>query len=70
MIYCLKSLDGRYLFIKLIFADKVRFFVGSITYLLNNNKYFVGRKNCEIIIKNDKAISRKHALLIVKVKEV
>ena len=34
-------------------------------YLLPERTYVVGRKDCEILLKNDPAISRKHATFTV-----
>lgn len=37
-------------------------------YIFQNREYIVGRKECDILIKDDTSISRKHALLTIKVK--
>lgn len=43
------------------------FFKGVITYLLNNEEFKVGRKQADVLINNDKSVSRLHSLLLLKV---
>lgn len=41
------------------------FFSGEPYWLLSGTEYVVGRKNCAILIQDDKSISRSHAVLTV-----
>lgn len=40
--------------------------IGKTYYLINQNEFVVGRKNCDILIENDNSISRAHAKIYIK----
>lgn len=42
--------------------------IDKFYYLLNGNEYTIGRKDADILIAGDESISRRHAVIIVKVK--
>ncbi|XP_057665360.1 nibrin [Diorhabda carinulata] len=39
---------------------------GKTFYLINQNEFIIGRKNCDILIENDTSISRAHAKICIK----
>ncbi|XP_074025637.1 nbs [Leptinotarsa decemlineata] len=39
---------------------------GKTFYLLNQNEFVIGRKDCDILLQNDQSISRRHAIIRIK----
>ena len=54
--------DYHYLLIVSLFT---RSSLVSEIYMLSDKEYVVGRKDCDILLKDDPSISRKHAVLSV-----
>lgn len=43
------------------------FAIENVFYLTEKEKFLVGRKDCEFLIQDDQSISRKHAIIRLKV---
>lgn len=68
MLYFIENIkQGKVHWTKVFCIFIVELFLGNVFYFINKNEFLVGRRECDMLIGNDRAVSKKHALIRIKV---